>query len=98
MVRVVYRWRVAPENFEEFKQVWRTATNKIHESTAGARGSFMLQSFENGSEVITVARWDSLTSWQNFWGNEKPEEMAAMRQLGQCISADAYEEIEDYTR
>ena len=66
MVRVVYRWQVAPQDFEAFKETWRTTTNRIHESVAGAQGSFMLRSFENESEVITIAKWDSLESWENF--------------------------------
>ncbi len=98
MVRVVYRWHVAPENFEEFKKIWSTTTNRIHESVFGALGSFMLRSFENETEVITIAKWDSLESWKNFWGNENPKEMEAMRKLGKRISAEALEEIEDHTQ
>lgn len=79
MVRVVYRWHVAPENFEEFKKIWSTTTNRIHESVFGALGSFMLRSFENETEVITIAKWDSLESWKNFWGNENPQEMEARK-------------------
>ena len=98
MVRVVYHWHVKSENFEEFKKIWGTTTNRIHESVTGALGSFMLKSLENGTEVITIAKWDSLESWQNFWGNENPKEMEAMRKLGKRISAEAFEEIEDHTR
>ena len=98
MIRVIYRWQVDPENFEEFKRVWSTTTNQIHKSVPGARGSFMLQACESASEVLTVARWDSLESWKAFWGNTNPEEMKAMRILGKRISVEAYDEIEDYTR
>ncbi len=98
MIRVVYRWHVLPENFEVFKKIWRTTTNKVHESVVGALGSFMLKSFENNAEVITIAKWDSLESWKNFWENENPKEMEAMRKLGKLISAEAYEDIEDHTR
>ncbi|WP_415891946.1 antibiotic biosynthesis monooxygenase family protein [Neptuniibacter sp. PT8_73] len=98
MVRVVYRWQVPEENFEEFKAIWTNTTNHIHETVEGALGSFMLKSVENEDEVITIAKWDSLASWKNFWGNENPEQMQKMRTLGKRISADAYEEIEDYTR
>lgn len=97
MIRVVYRWKVDPENFEEFKRIWSATTNRIHESVSGAKGSFMLQACENDSEVLTVAKWDSLESWQTFWGNSNPEEMEKVRKLGERISAEVYEEIEDYT-
>ncbi len=98
MVRVVYRWQVAPENFEAFRKNWRAATNRIHDTVAGALGSFMLRSAENESEVITVAKWDSLESWQAFFADQNPEQMQAMRALGERISVQAYEEIEDHTR
>ena len=98
MVRVVYRWHVAPGNFEEFKKLWSNTTNRIHGTVTGALGSFMLRSFENGTEVIIIAKWDSLESWKNFWGNENPKQMQAMRKLGKRISAEAFEEIEDHTR
>ncbi len=98
MIRVVYRWHVAPENFKEFEKIWSTTTNRIHESVLGAFGSFMLRSFENETEVVTIAKWDSLESWKNFWGNENPKEMEAMRKLGKRISAEVFEEMGDHTR
>lgn len=98
MVRVVYRWHVTPEYFEAFREKWRETTNQIHASVAGALGSFMLRSTEDNSEVVTVAKWDSLTSWQDFWVNSDPDEMRGMRRLGKRISVEAFEEIEDHTR
>ena len=98
MVRVIYRWHVNSENFEQFKKTWTKTTNRIHETVAGAQGSFMLRSFENETEALTVARWDSLESWKSFWGDENPKEMEAMRKLGKRISAEVFEEIEEHTR
>ncbi len=98
MIRVVYRWQVAPQDFNAFKETWRRTTHHIHESVSGARGSFMLRSVEDESEVTTIATWDSLASWQAFWGNNNPEQMKAMGGLAQRISVDAYEQIEDHSR
>ena len=98
MVRVIYRWQVELGNFEDFKKLWRTTTNRIHGSVAGAQGSFMLRSLEDKTEVLTIAKWDSLEAWKSFWGKENPKEMEAMRMLGKRISAEAFEEIEDHTR
>ena len=98
MVRVIYRWQVDPENFNEFKDIWSKTTNRIHASVDGAQGSFFLFSFENDTEVLTIAKWDSLESWKSFWGNENPKEMEAMRKLGKRISAEVFEEIGDFTR
>ena len=97
MIRVIYRWQVELENFEEFKRVWSVTTNQIHESVPGALGSFMLQACESKSEVLTVAKWDSIESWKKFWGNKNPKEMEEMQMLGKRISVEIYDEIEDYT-
>ncbi len=98
MIRVIYRWKVEPENFEAFKEIWRATTNRIHESVPGALGSFMLRACESESDIWTVAKWDSIESWEKFWGNTNPEEMEEMRKLGKRISVQAYDEIEDHTR
>ncbi len=98
MVRVIYRWEVAPEDFEAFRNTWRATTNRIHETVDGALGSFMVRSVENESEVLTIAKWDSLASWEKFWGRSNPQAMAALGNLGRRISAEAFEEIEDHTR
>lgn len=98
MVRVVYRWQVAPQDFEKFHKTWRATTNRIHASVIGARGSFLLRSFDDETNVITVAKWDSLAAWKEFWGNANPQEMAAMRALGERVSVECFKEIEDHSR
>lgn len=98
MIRVIYRWQVEPDNFEEFKRTWSVTTHRIHESVPGALGSFLLRACESESEVLTVAKWDSLEDWKNFWGNKNPKEMEGMRKLGKRVSVEVYDEIEDYTR
>lgn len=97
MIRVVYRWRVAPQDFAAFHDTWRATTLGIHDSVEGAKGSFMLRSVDAPDEVLTVAKWDSLVAWQSFWGNQNPEQMHKMRTLGERISVDVFEEIEDHT-
>jgi heme-degrading monooxygenase HmoA len=98
VIRVIYRWQVAPENFDEFQRTWSATTHRIHETVPGALGSFILRACEDGSEILTVAKWDCIESWRSFWGNKNPKEMEQMRKLGQQISVEAYDEIEDYTR
>lgn len=98
MIRVVYRWRVNPENFANFKEVWSQTTNNIHEMVPGALGSFMLLSTENETEVVTVAKWDSVESWKRFWESGNPSEMMGMREIGERVSVTVYDEIDDFTR
>ncbi|WP_320034421.1 antibiotic biosynthesis monooxygenase [Halarcobacter sp.] len=97
MIRVIYKWRVEKEDFDAFKEAWSIATNKIHETTKGARGSFMIKSFEDETLISTVARWDNLEQWKAFWTIKPPKEMEKMRKIAEFISSEAYEEIEDYT-
>lgn len=98
MIRIIYRWQVQPKNFDQFREAWSVATNKIHQSATGARGSFMLQGHEDTSMVLTIAKWDTLEGWEEFWGVEIPKEMKTMHALGKRISAEVYEEIDDFTR
>ena len=53
MIRVVYRWRVAEEDFPRFQEAWAHTTNRIHETVPGALGSFMLRGPESGQNSIT---------------------------------------------
>ena len=78
MIRVVYRWRVAEEDFPRFREAWTHTTNRIHETVPGALGSFMLRGPEDKTEVLTVAKWDAMESWKAFWGAENPSQMVGM--------------------
>ncbi|WP_245726058.1 antibiotic biosynthesis monooxygenase family protein [Marinobacter mobilis] len=70
MIRVVYRWKVQEARFAEFQTVWSRTTNTIHETVPGALGSFMLRSPDDKTEVMTVAKWESMAHWTAFWGAE----------------------------
>ena len=98
MIRVLYRWKVTPENFEEFRKMWRDTTNHIHETIPGALGSFLLRSSTDPEKVVTIAKWDSMESWQNFYQGEDPEQMRGLRTLGARLSVEAYEEVENQTK
>ena len=98
MVRIIYNWFVETENLENFKESWRYTTNKIHNSVSGAKGSFMLQKKSNPNEILTIAKWEKLSDWENFWGTETPTDMYKMHKLGTRLSHEVYDEIEDYTK
>lgn len=98
MIRVVYRWAVAPAAIAAFRTAWRETTLRIHEGVAGARGSFLLQEAGDPGSILTVARWDSLEDWHRFWQDDNPHEMVAMRRLGDRRGVEIYEEFEDHTR
>ena len=98
MIRVIYTWQVTPENFERFREIWRTTTERVHQTVPGALGSLLLQSPDDESRVMTIARWESHQAWQDFWGNSDPKEMQAMSQFAESISVSYYSEVEDRTK
>jgi len=98
VIRVVYRWKVREEDFANFQEVWSRTTNHIHETVAGALGSFMLRSPEDPTEILTVAKWDSVENWKAFWVADNPSEMKGMREIGERIFVTVYDEVDDFTR
>lgn len=98
MIRIIYNWTVEPENQKQFIETWKKTTNKIHEEVQGARGSFMLQGVEDNREIKTIARWDSLDDWKNFFQGNNPSQMLSMRDLGERTSVEIFEEIDDFTK
>ncbi|MCG9599188.1 antibiotic biosynthesis monooxygenase [Vibrio sp. Isolate25] len=98
MFRVVYEWRVPVEKMDEFQDVWRSATESIHDSVEGALGSFMLRSYDVPEKVLTIAKWNTREDWEWFWGNRNPEKMRQMRKIAERVSVEAFDEIEDRTK
>lgn len=97
MIRVTYRWKVKKEDEAQFKAAWAATTTAIRAGTPGARGSVMLQSHQDPTQFITMARWDTLADWQAFWGAAKPPAMETMHTLAERLSVETFEEIDDYT-
>ena len=97
MLRVVYEWRVEEANIPAFRAAWKRATTRIHESVAGARGSFLVQKHGDPGSILTIARWDSYEEWQAFWRSADPAPMREMRALGERITVTPYEEFDDVT-
>jgi len=97
MIRIIYSWKVEPEKLDLFIETWQKTTTKIHEEVSGARGSFMLHSQSDECEIKTVARWNSTEDWQNFWENAQHKNMQSMHELGERISVEIFDEIDDFT-
>nr|WP_298996192.1 antibiotic biosynthesis monooxygenase [uncultured Allomuricauda sp.] len=98
MIRIIYTWSVEPEKLNLFIETWKKTTNTIHEQVKGARGSFMIQNDNDTKEIKTVARWDSLEDWKNFWKGNNKTKMESMHKLGHRVSVDIFKEIDDFTR
>ena len=98
MIRIIYSWRVASDKVDLFIKTWKKTTNKIHEEVQGARGSLLLQNERDATQIKTIARWDALSDWQQFWQQDKPDQMKSMHDLGERVSVEIFNEVDDFTR
>jgi Antibiotic biosynthesis monooxygenase len=65
MIRVMYRWTVAPEDHEHFVEVWREGTRRIQANCAGALGSLLIHRRREPNVFIGFARWESREAWRD---------------------------------
>ncbi|KJY89707.1 antibiotic biosynthesis monooxygenase [Vibrio neptunius] len=98
MFRVIYEWRVAAEKMTEFQLAWQAVTDTIHETVPGALGSALYRSTQTPDKVLTIAKWHTRQDWEAFWGQSDPESMRPMRQLGERVGVETFDEVEDRTR
>ncbi len=97
MIRVVYRWKVAPGHQAEFETTWQKTTRAIHDHTEGALGSICLRSIENPGEMITMATWQTEEQWRAFIRQAKHQSMKSLHALATLVSATPYVEVGDET-
>lgn len=97
MIRVLYRWTVAPEDREDFIARWQQATRAIHETTAGALGSFCLGAIDKQDELMTIALWRSEAEWRAFMPKARTGPMAVLHRIGTLQSATPYDQLGDET-
>jgi quinol monooxygenase YgiN len=67
MIRVIYRWEVAPDAEAEFREWWHEGTIAIRRDRAGALGSALLRSEDEPRTFVGVARWQSKAHLEAFW-------------------------------
>ena len=67
MIRVVYRWAVAPGAEADFRRWWHDGTLAIRRDRAGALGSALLRSQDDACSLVGVARWRSKADLEAFW-------------------------------
>lgn len=97
MIRVVYRWKVAPEHQAEFEATWQKTTRAIHENVEGALGSICLRAIDSPGEMITIATWQTEHQWRSFIREAKQQSMSGLHALATLVSTTPYFEVGDET-
>ncbi|MDB5107442.1 MAG: hypothetical protein JWM69_383 [Candidatus Binatus sp.] len=64
MIRVMYRWTIAPGGEQEFIEHWKEGTRRIQANCEGAEGSFLIRDYERQEFFFGVARWHSRQAWE----------------------------------
>lgn len=67
MVRVLYRWRVAPARHQQFVTWWHDGTVRIRESQPGVLGSTLCRPSDDADVFVGIARWESRAAVEAFW-------------------------------
>ncbi len=70
-VRVLYRWRVAKEKWDEFASWWHAGTLNIRASYPGALGSTLCRPAGDDDHLVAIARWKSENDLVQFWGHNR---------------------------
>ncbi len=97
MIQIIYRWEVEQKSQAAFLQAWEKTTQRIRETTEGARGSVCIINVDRPTEIITMAKWDELDQWREFVKTSKSADMRKMHVLGTQVSQEAYEQFGDFT-
>ncbi|HLN43707.1 MAG TPA: antibiotic biosynthesis monooxygenase [Acidimicrobiales bacterium] len=67
VIRVIYRWEVAPDAAADFRRWWHEGTLGIRRDRVGALGSTLLRSRDDPGTFVGVARWRSSEDLEAFW-------------------------------
>ena len=99
MLRVIYRWKVDPDRFEEFREAWEAMTEAIRAQRLGARGSMLLRDPDRPDEVMAIATWESRAHWEEAGKQPSchPEAGQRMKAASQFLSGTPYEVVADLT-
>jgi heme-degrading monooxygenase HmoA len=90
MIRVVYRWEVAPGSETAFRAWWHQGTLAVRRDRAGAHGSVLLRTPDDPRSFVAVARWRSPADLEAFWesgGKAFPD--------ATLVSAEILDELDD---
>ncbi len=68
-IRVIYRWRVERQRWDDFAAWWHEGTLRIRASHPGALGSTLCQPAQDDEHLVGIARWKSEDDLVRFWGD-----------------------------
>ncbi len=90
-VRVLYRWKVRPQQEGSFAQAWTQTARSLRGEFKGARGSLLLRDRQTPSEYAAFERWESQTAWRAFQQRQSP----ARSLPGELLSTEVFDEVGD---
>jgi hypothetical protein len=91
MIRVLYRWQLVSGTEDSFRRWWHEGTASIRRSQSGALGSTLLQSSDDPSSFVGIARWHSREDLEAFWSSGT----LLVFDGATLISREIFEELDD---
>lgn len=94
MVRVVYRWKVRPEDRQAFVAAWADATGDFE--AGGAQAVHLMRSQQDAGIFAAIVDWATAEVWQDFLRQIRrstPRGLRALTRLGELIAADSYDDV-----
>lgn len=95
MVRVVYRWKVRPEDRQAFTSTWADATDDFQ--SGGAQAVHLMRSQQDAAVFAAIVDWPTAETWQAFLRQIRrstPRGLRALTHLGELIAADSFEDVQ----
>jgi heme-degrading monooxygenase HmoA len=97
MIRVLYRFKVAEGQEEEFVKSWSEATEEFRREVPGALGSQLLRARDGSREFVALARWASWEQWEAFRRSASPARGAVLKMLSvsELVSTETFDVVKD---
>jgi heme-degrading monooxygenase HmoA len=73
MIYIFHRFKMPNVPEEALARSWHQCTSATRQMTPGLLGATLLRSAKDANEYVSVARWESVAAWREFWSAGPPE-------------------------